>query len=159
MICYWAINRTDPQNSLSMTLDVPLHRPLSILTLGFIHWKFLLFFFYVSSASCHISLLLFSLHSVSMWSIVSVSPHSHITLSCQFGIFLNQLPTLWQLCISFHIKSFILKRIFLFFSPFHTSLFVIQFPVFLLCSSQVSFILSCVGFPPGFRFFSWSISS
>jgi len=24
MICYWAINRTDPQNSLSMTLDVPL---------------------------------------------------------------------------------------------------------------------------------------
>jgi len=25
MICHWAINRTDPQNSLSMTLDVPLH--------------------------------------------------------------------------------------------------------------------------------------
>jgi len=23
-ICYWAINRTDPQNLLSMTLDVPL---------------------------------------------------------------------------------------------------------------------------------------
>jgi len=23
-ICHWAINRTDPQNSLSMTLDVPL---------------------------------------------------------------------------------------------------------------------------------------
>jgi len=25
MICHWAINRTDPQNSLSTTLDVPLH--------------------------------------------------------------------------------------------------------------------------------------
>jgi len=24
-ICHWAINRTDPQNSLSTTLDVPLH--------------------------------------------------------------------------------------------------------------------------------------
>jgi len=24
-ICYWAINRIDPQNLLSMTLDVPLH--------------------------------------------------------------------------------------------------------------------------------------
>jgi len=24
MICHWAINRTDSQNSLSMTLDVPL---------------------------------------------------------------------------------------------------------------------------------------
>jgi len=24
-ICYWAINRTDPQNSLSTTLDVPLY--------------------------------------------------------------------------------------------------------------------------------------
>jgi len=24
MICHWAINRTDPQNLLSMTLDVPL---------------------------------------------------------------------------------------------------------------------------------------
>jgi len=23
-ICYWAINRTDPQNSLSTTLDIPL---------------------------------------------------------------------------------------------------------------------------------------
>ena len=23
-ICHWAINRTDPQNLLSMTLDVPL---------------------------------------------------------------------------------------------------------------------------------------
>ena len=27
MICHWAINRTDPQNLLSTTLDVPLHRP------------------------------------------------------------------------------------------------------------------------------------
>jgi len=105
------------------------------------------------------SSLLFSLHSVSMWSIVSISPYSQIALSCQFGIFLNQLPTLWQLCISFHIKSFTLNGIFLFFSPFHMSLFVIQFPVFLLCSSHVSLILSCVGFPPGFRFFSQSISS
>ena len=25
MICHWAINRKDPQNSLSTTLDVPLH--------------------------------------------------------------------------------------------------------------------------------------
>ena len=25
IICHWAINRTDPQNSLSTTLDVPLH--------------------------------------------------------------------------------------------------------------------------------------
>ena len=25
MICHWAINRTDPQNSLSTTLDIPLH--------------------------------------------------------------------------------------------------------------------------------------
>ena len=24
-ICHWAINRTDPQNSLSTILDVPLH--------------------------------------------------------------------------------------------------------------------------------------
>ena len=24
-ICHWAINRTDPQNLLSTTLDVPLH--------------------------------------------------------------------------------------------------------------------------------------
>ena len=29
MICYWAINRTDPQNLLSMTLDVPLQVPYS----------------------------------------------------------------------------------------------------------------------------------
>jgi len=27
MIYHWAINRTDPQNSLSTTLDVPLHVP------------------------------------------------------------------------------------------------------------------------------------
>ena len=27
MICHWAINRTDPQNLLSTTLDVPLHHP------------------------------------------------------------------------------------------------------------------------------------
>jgi len=27
MICHWAINRTDPQNLLSTTLDVPLHTP------------------------------------------------------------------------------------------------------------------------------------
>ena len=143
--------------SCSLSFIAP--RPLSILTLGFIHWKFLSFFFHVSFASCYISSLLFSLHSVSMWSIVSVSLHSHIALSCQFEILLNQLPTLWWLCISFHIKSFILKGIFLFFSPFYMFLFVIQFPVFLLCSSQVSFILSCVGFPLGFKFFSWSISS
>ena len=26
-ICHWAINRTDPQNLLSTTLDVPLHHP------------------------------------------------------------------------------------------------------------------------------------
>jgi len=26
-ICHWAINRTNPQNSLSMTLDVPLQGP------------------------------------------------------------------------------------------------------------------------------------
>ena len=26
-ICCWAINRSDPQNLLSVTLDVPLHRP------------------------------------------------------------------------------------------------------------------------------------
>jgi len=26
MICHWAINRTDPQNLLSTTLDVPLQR-------------------------------------------------------------------------------------------------------------------------------------
>jgi len=25
MICHWFINRTDPQNSLTMTLDIPLH--------------------------------------------------------------------------------------------------------------------------------------
>ena len=25
MICHWTINRTDPQNLLSTTLDVPLH--------------------------------------------------------------------------------------------------------------------------------------
>jgi len=25
MICHWAINRTDPQNLLSTTLDVPLY--------------------------------------------------------------------------------------------------------------------------------------
>jgi len=25
MICRWAINRSDPQNLLSVTLDVPLH--------------------------------------------------------------------------------------------------------------------------------------
>jgi len=24
-ICHWAINRSDPQNLLSVTLDVPLH--------------------------------------------------------------------------------------------------------------------------------------
>ena len=28
MICHWDINRTDPQNLLSMTLDVPLQREL-----------------------------------------------------------------------------------------------------------------------------------
>ena len=28
MICHWDINRTDPQNLLSMTLDVPLQRGL-----------------------------------------------------------------------------------------------------------------------------------
>jgi len=27
-ICRWAINRSDPQNLLSVTLDVPLHIPL-----------------------------------------------------------------------------------------------------------------------------------
>ena len=27
MICHWATNRTDPQNLLTMTLDVPLHYP------------------------------------------------------------------------------------------------------------------------------------
>jgi len=27
MICHWAINRTDPQNLLSTTLDVLLHYP------------------------------------------------------------------------------------------------------------------------------------
>jgi len=27
MICRWAINRSDPQNLLSITLDVPLHFP------------------------------------------------------------------------------------------------------------------------------------
>jgi len=27
-ICHWAINRTDPQNLLSTTLDVPLHHQL-----------------------------------------------------------------------------------------------------------------------------------
>ena len=32
MICYWAINRTDPQNSLSTTLDVPLQ------TAGTLFW-------------------------------------------------------------------------------------------------------------------------
>ena len=26
-ICHWAINRTDLQNSLSTTLDIPLHNP------------------------------------------------------------------------------------------------------------------------------------
>ena len=26
MICYWATNRSDPQNLLSITLDVPLQR-------------------------------------------------------------------------------------------------------------------------------------
>jgi len=71
----------------SLTFITP--KPLNILTLGFIYWKFLLFFFYISSVPCHMSSLLFSLHSVSMWSIVSIFPHSHITLSCQFGILLN----------------------------------------------------------------------
>ena len=28
-ICHWAINRTDPQNSLSTTLDVPLQSSVS----------------------------------------------------------------------------------------------------------------------------------
>jgi len=28
-ICHWAINRTDPQNSLSMTLDVLLQRAMN----------------------------------------------------------------------------------------------------------------------------------
>jgi len=32
MICYWAINRTDPQNLLSTTLDVPLQ--LGLVTLS-----------------------------------------------------------------------------------------------------------------------------
>jgi len=31
-ICHWAINRTDPQNSLSMTLDVPLQEPSMLYT-------------------------------------------------------------------------------------------------------------------------------
>jgi len=26
-ICHWAINRSDPQNLLSVTLDIPLHNP------------------------------------------------------------------------------------------------------------------------------------
>ena len=30
-ICRWAINRSDPQNLLSVTLDVPLHHPPSII--------------------------------------------------------------------------------------------------------------------------------
>ena len=29
MICHWAINRTDPQNLLSTTLDVLLHIPIN----------------------------------------------------------------------------------------------------------------------------------
>jgi len=29
-ICHWAINRTDPQNLLSTTLDVPLHIPIEL---------------------------------------------------------------------------------------------------------------------------------
>ena len=32
-ICYWAINRTDPQNLLSTTLDVPLQLAISVLWL------------------------------------------------------------------------------------------------------------------------------
>ena len=34
MICYQAINRTDPQNLLSTTLDVPLHQPHLVDSLG-----------------------------------------------------------------------------------------------------------------------------
>ena len=34
MICYQAINRTDPQNLLSTTLDVPLHQPHLVDPLG-----------------------------------------------------------------------------------------------------------------------------
>jgi len=42
-ICHWAINRTDPQNSLSMTLDVPLHQsPLQVIDVTILiisqHW-------------------------------------------------------------------------------------------------------------------------
>ena len=154
---YLSFSHSGANFSFSLSFIAP--RSLSILTLGFIHWKFLLFFSHIFFASCHMSLLLFSLHSVSMWSIVSIFPHSHIALSCQFEILLNQLPTLWRLYISFYIKSFTLNRIFLFFSPFHMSLFIIRFPVFLLCSSQVSLIFSYIGFPPGFRFFFRSISS
>jgi len=35
-ICHWAINRADPQNSLSTTLDVPLQRVVYYATLLFI---------------------------------------------------------------------------------------------------------------------------
>ena len=52
--------------SFSCSLSFIAPGPLSILTLGFIHWKFLSFFFHVSFASCHISSLLFSLYFVSM---------------------------------------------------------------------------------------------
>ena len=30
MICHWAINRTDPQNLLSITLDVLLQLPVDL---------------------------------------------------------------------------------------------------------------------------------
>ena len=30
LICYWAINRTDPQNLLSITLDIPLQKLYSL---------------------------------------------------------------------------------------------------------------------------------
>jgi len=36
MICYWAINRTDPQNLLSTTLDVLLHHS-NILFQSYLH--------------------------------------------------------------------------------------------------------------------------
>ena len=52
--------------NLFYSLSFIAPKPFSILTLGFIYWKFLLFFFHISSVSCHMSSLLFSLYSVSM---------------------------------------------------------------------------------------------
>jgi len=71
----------------SLSLIAP--SPLSILILGVIYLKSLLFSFHIFFASYHISLLVLSLHPISIWSTVSVSLHLHITLSCQFGILLN----------------------------------------------------------------------